>query len=126
MKTYTKEQLGEMTIAELTQVHNALTGKSVKKVKGSSAKIVGEILKMQPAQPARVERKGGKSIKSLLRELYADKSAAYTEEELQAKIDGTWASIRSTISDLKNTKYADGPLLIIQRDKETGEFRRAS
>ena len=114
--------LNEMTIAELTAIENELTGKSVKKSKGSKAAIIARIEKLSPPKKS---RKRGPSTKDVIRGLYREADAAYSLEEL-AKICKTVKvnTVETAIVDLKNPKWSVGPTLVLTKG-EDGKYRRA-
>lgn len=105
--SFKETDLMDMTIAELTDVHNTLFNKSVKKVKGAKAKVVAEIL---AAQPKRERKTPG--TRDVLRQLFPSKGerkrtdGVLTEVTNVANVkeDTVWVAI----SDLKNPKWA-GP-----------------
>lgn len=63
------------------------------------------------------------SVKVMLRYIYDDANAALTQDELVAAIPGaTWNMVTTGMSLLKNKKYADGSLMVIERID--GKYRR--
>lgn len=122
-----EKALNEMTIAELTVVLNELTGKNVKKAKGSKDSIIARINELTPPTPRpRKSKKRGPSTKDVIRGLYRkSKSAAYTLEEL-AEICNTVKTntVETAIVDLKNPKWSVGPTLVLVKG-EDGKYRRA-
>lgn len=116
--------LNEMTIAELTAIENELTGKSVKKSKGSKEAIIARINALTPSRP-RKSKKRGPSTKDVIRGLYREKGAAYSLEEL-AKICKTVKTntVETAIVDLKNPKWSVGPTLVLTKGDD-GKYRRA-
>jgi len=125
------KDLKDMTIAELTVELNALTGKSVKKAKGSAASIIEQIetLRAEAAPaPAVVEkkkaRKRGPSTKEVIRGLYANGDEAYTLDELCAACKTVKPNtVLTAITDLKNPKWSVGSVLNIGKDSD-GKFRK--
>lgn len=103
--SFSENELMEMTVAELTEVHNKLFNKSVKKVKGAKAKVVAAIV---AAQPKRVRKTPG--TRDVLRGLFPSvgerkrTEGVLTEvtQTADVKADTVWVGI----SDLKNPKWA--------------------
>lgn len=116
--------LTEMNVTELTAEYNTRSGKTVKKVKGSKAAIIAKIEALDPA-PAKEARKvkRGASTKLVLRDIFKSKKVAFTMDELIAKMPTVKPNtIETAIVDLKNPKWARGPVLKIMRG-EDNKFR---
>lgn len=119
--------LNEMTIAELTVVLNELTGKSVKKAKGSRESIIAKINELRPQEQPKpkARKKRGPSTKDVLRGLFRKDGAAYTLDELcEACSTVKPNTVETAIVDLKNPKWAVGPTIVITRGAD-GKYRRA-
>jgi hypothetical protein len=68
---------------------------------------------------------GKVSVQKVIRNMYLTNGAAYTKDELMEIIPGaTWTSITTAFSMLKNKKYSQGELLIIERKVDTGQYTR--
>jgi hypothetical protein len=101
------KKLPKQTLFDLNQDHDA-----------QSLRVLWAILsKRKYGQVGKV------SVKEMLRHIYSEGDAALTQDELVAAIPGaTWNMVTTGMSLLKNKKYADGPLLIIE--KIDGKYRR--
>jgi hypothetical protein len=101
------KKLPKDTLLEINRDHNA-----------KSLRVLWAILsKKNHAQCGKV------SVKEMLRHIYDDAKAELTHDELVAAIPGaTWNMITTGMSLLKNKKYADGPLMVIQQID--GKYRR--
>jgi len=119
------KSLNEMTIAELTVELNKLTGKSLKKAKGSKESIISSIEMLRESLKPIKARKRGPSTKEVLRSLFNKNGAAFTIDELAEKCSTVKLNtIETAIIDLKNPKWSVGPTLELARG-EDGKIRRA-
>lgn len=130
MTPHTKESLSVLSIAELTVIFNQVSGKNIKKAKGSKEAIAERILSLvvesvaegAPDEDARAEQPRRMTMKDRLRGMFRVRSAWNADEFWDEFTDKAESSVRATLSDLKNPRYAGGPLLIINFDRKTKQF----
>jgi hypothetical protein len=113
--------LNEMTIAQLTVELNKLTGKNLKKAKGSKEAIIAKIQELLKPKA----RKRGPSTKDVLRSLFNKDGAEFTLDELAEKCNTVKLNtIETAIIDLKNPKWSVGPTMNLVKDAD-GKIIRA-
>jgi hypothetical protein len=118
--------LKKMNLAELTTELNRRAGTKVKKAKGKKAEIIAKIEALPAVKDERREKKRGPSTKTVIRELFKNKKSAFTMAEILAKCSTVKANtVETAIVDLKNPKWAAGPVLKILRG-EDNKYRVSS
>lgn len=111
--------LDKMTIAELTTELNRRAGTKVKKAKGSKASIITKIEALPESKVEKRESKRGPSTKMVLRDLFKNKKTALTMAEMVAACPTVKANtVETALVDLKNPKWAQGPVLRILRGED--------
>jgi len=116
------EDLENMTVAQLNEELNNYAGTSVKKRKMPKDKLIAELADVMmevgdlEVEEERRKKKRGPSTKEVLRSVFKNAKVALTMDELIEKCPTVKPNtIETAIVDLKNPKWAKGPVLKIAR-----------
>lgn len=121
-----ESELRFMNKAELIDVYNDLQvylGEDVKKSPRMSVdELVEFVLAHQPKNRGRA--RGG--VKEELRLRFLKVGEEAIEDDVASDLSITPEALRAVVSDLKNEKYANGPVVVLERDRSRGVLRRVA